>query len=151
MGVFVHEKEASAFWENARDVQAHIDFLGWVPFQHIQDSYHISDIGLVLLKPEPRYIAALPVKLFEYMAAGLPVIASDFPHIRQIVESTNSGVLVNPNFDAQSIAELIASWWDAPSIPISLGENGRQAILTKYNWEVQTEWLTSLYTELINR
>jgi glycosyltransferase involved in cell wall biosynthesis len=52
--------------------------------------------GLATLHPVPRYVVAQPAKVFEYMAASIPVIASDFPILRDIVEEAGWGILVNP-------------------------------------------------------
>jgi glycosyltransferase involved in cell wall biosynthesis len=99
--------------------------------------------------PEPRYKAALPVKLFEYMAAGLPVIASDFPLIAEIVNHNLCGSLVDPCASPRDIAEIIHLWWQEKEIPKQMGANGYQAVRERYNWEKLIEKLSVLYKTLL--
>lgn len=106
-----------------------------------------SVAGLVTLHPEPNYLDALPVKMFEYMAAGIPVIASDIPLWRSIVESNQCGVCVNPR-DPAAIAAAIDRFILDPDYARTLGQNGRRAILGKYNWGVESEKLVSFYKNI---
>ncbi|HSB66498.1 MAG TPA: glycosyltransferase family 4 protein [Anaerolineales bacterium] len=147
-GSFLPESEKATFFEYTQEIIAAIDYLGWVPYEKISEIYHRADIGLAILLPEPRYVAAIPVKLFEYMANGLPVIASKFPSISRVVEDAMCGLLIDPLADIAPVAETIAGWYKDKTIPQTLGENGRQAILNKYNWENQVTHLASLYRTL---
>lgn len=106
-----------------------------------------SMAGLVTLHPEPNYLDALPVKMFEYMAAGIPVIASNIPLWRGIVESNRCGICVNP-LDPAAIAEAIDLFVLNPQLAREMGENGRQAILERYNWPVESEKLLEFYAHL---
>jgi len=150
-GVFTPAIEEQFVNQQAKDVENSIDYLGWIPYQQIQDIYRSADIGLCILQPQPRYIAAVPIKLFEYMASGLPVIASNFPAISSIIDEANCGIAVDPLSQPTYIAEIIKSWWITPSFPRSIGENGRQAVLTKYNWETQSGRLSMLYHLLLEK
>lgn len=147
-GVFTPESEHARFNDYAKDITNLVDFLGWIPYEQMSQVYQRADIGLAVLLPEPRYVAATPVKLFEYMASGLPVVASNFPSIAQIVNDANCGLLVDPLADLSSAIETIASWWINKAVPRVLGENGRQAVLSKYHWENQASRLVQLYHAL---
>jgi glycosyltransferase involved in cell wall biosynthesis len=100
--------------------------------------------GLVTLHPVANYLEALPVKMFEYMAAGIPVIASRFPLFRDIVEGGHCGLCVDP-VDPQAIASAIDYLVTNPDIAKLMGENGRKAVLEKYNWSGQALKLTDFY------
>jgi glycosyltransferase involved in cell wall biosynthesis len=103
--------------------------------------------GLVVLRPEPKYIEAQPTKLFEYMAASLPVIASDFPGWREIVERVGCGFLVDP-MDPAAIARAIDDIMSHPCEAEAMGRRGRQAIEREYNWGPEEAKLLALYREL---
>jgi hypothetical protein len=148
-GAFLPETELEIFQQASQDILQWITILGWVPYPEMPAVLRKADIGLVILLPEPRYVAAIPVKLFEYMAAGLPVVASDFPAIREIVAEHQCGVLVDPIFGVQSAVQAITSWWQDRTSGRCTGERGRQAVITQYNWELLMEKLSELYQELL--
>ncbi len=146
-GSFTPQEEEDRFRDAARGLKEWIDILGWVPYERMPDYLHSADIGLALLQPEPRYVAALPVKMFEYMAAGLPVLASDFPPIRQVIQKAECGATVDPR-QVSAASQVIQEWWQAPQRPQQLGKNARQAILDEYNWETLIERLDHLYRSI---
>jgi glycosyltransferase involved in cell wall biosynthesis len=149
-GVFTPAEEEKAFWEAIGDLRPFVDYEGWVTYERVPELIRSADLGLALLMPEPRYVAALPVKLFEYMAAGLPVIASHFPQITQVVESSACGVAIDPLQPSQAV-ETIAQWWEQPAAARQAGENGRQAILSTYNWERLVDQIDALYRSLVGK
>jgi len=103
--------------------------------------------GLVLFHPEPNHLEAMPQKIFEYMGAGLPVIASDFPLWRRILGDVGCGIFVNP-LDPQSIAEAIEYVLTHPQEAEEMGRRGQAAVLERYNWETQADTLVNLYSEI---
>lgn len=106
-----------------------------------------SMAGLVTLHPERNYLDALPVKMFEYMAAGIPVIASDIPLWRGIVQDNDCGLCVNP-LDPAAIAAAIDHCVQHPERARRMGQNGRRAILERYNWPVESAKLITFYENL---
>jgi glycosyltransferase involved in cell wall biosynthesis len=147
-GVFTPESEHERFNVYAHSIINSVEFIGWIPYEQMSSVYREADIGLAILLPEPRYVAATPVKLFEYMANGLPVVASDFPSIEGIIKESDCGILVDPLADLSPTVNTIALWWQNKAVPRRLGENGRQAVLLKYHWENQASRLVQLYQEL---
>ena len=103
--------------------------------------------GLVLLHPEPRYQVAWPVKLFEYMAAGVPVVASDFPLWRAIVSESRCGLLVDP-LDPTAIAAAIERLLGDPTEAEAMGRRGRAAMLERFNWSSEEPKLLDFYSQL---
>lgn len=106
-----------------------------------------SMAGLVTLHPQPNYLDALPVKMFEYMAAGIPVIASDIPLWRGIIDAAECGICVDP-LDPAAIAGAIDYLVLHPEAAREMGQNGRRAVIAKYNWAVESEKLAALYDSL---
>jgi glycosyltransferase involved in cell wall biosynthesis len=150
MGVFTPEVGKRQLLERSVELAEHIEMINWVPYDAMTRTLQEADLGLSILMPEPRYVAAVPVKLFDYMAAGLPVIASNFPSVAKIVNETGCGILVDPLTSPEAIASQIATLWSEPVTAMQMGENGRQAILDRYNWEHLLERLAELYKSLLS-
>lgn len=106
-----------------------------------------AKVGLVLLHPERNYLVAYATKMFEYMAAGIPVIASDFPLWRRIVTQAGCGLLVDP-LDPHQIKEAITYLLEHSEEAEAMGERGRQAIRDSFNWETEASKLIELYDSL---
>ncbi|MBQ5965497.1 glycosyltransferase family 4 protein [Massilia sp. ZL223] len=103
--------------------------------------------GIVTFHRLPNHLDSLPTKMFEYMSAGIPVIASNFPLWRETIERAGCGLCVDPA-DPRAIAEAIDYLVTHPEIARSMGQKGRQAVLDHYNWTVQANRLTDFYGAL---
>jgi hypothetical protein len=103
--------------------------------------------GLVLFHPCPNHTEAQPNKLFEYMAAGLPVVASNFPLWRELVEGHRCGRCVDPQ-DPQAIADVIRWLLDHPEEAEAMGWRGRDAVREHFNWGNEADKLLVLYESL---
>ena len=84
------------------------------------------------------------------MAAGLPVVASDFPLWKEIVEGNRCGITVDP-LDPKAIARAIEYLLTHPEEARRMGENGRRAVEEKYNWGKEAEKLVRLYRNLLEQ
>ena len=125
-----------------------VDFRGWSNREEVVKELSQARAGLVLLHPTPQYKISYPVKMFEYMAAGLPVIASDFPLWREIVEGAGCGLLVDPQHP-QAIADAMQWILDNPDEAAAMGRRGRAAVDDLYTWEAQGAKLIDLYYQLM--
>lgn len=125
-----------------------VDMLGFLDRDGVKKTYQQSFAGLVVLQPIPNYLDALPVKMFEYMCAGLPVIASNFELWRDIIEEAQCGICVNPE-SPESIAEAINFLYKNPKKAYEIGANGKKAVLEKYNWDLEEAKLFRLYHQLL--
>ena len=121
---------------------------GYVTREGVRDVLSRSMAGLVTLHPVANYIDALPIKLFEYMSAGIPVIASDFPLWRKIVVGNQCGLCVDP-MDPDAISEAIDYLVQHPNAARKMGENGHHAVLKNYNWLQEEEKLIRLYEAMV--
>lgn len=127
---------------------AQVRWLGQVGRGEVREVMARSCAGLVTLLPMPSYVDALPIKMFEYMSAELPVIASDFALWRGIVDQAGCGACVNPA-DPAAISAAIRSYVDDSRLVEAHGRAGRAAVLSTYNWPVAERALLALYSELL--
>ncbi len=125
-----------------------VTYLGWQERDAVRDLLARARAGLVLYLPAANHLRAQPNKLFEYMSAGIPVIASDFPLWRRIVEEVGCGLLADPT-DPRAIAEAIAWVLAHPREAEAMGRAGRQAVEERFNWEVEARELLALYADLL--
>lgn len=121
-----------------------VDFLGQVSREGVREVLSNAVAGIVTLHATPAYVLAYPVKMFEYMAAGLPVIASDFPLWRGIIEECGCGILVDPQ-DPEAIAGAIRRLTESPELAKEMGERGREAVVQRYNWSTEAAKLLAIY------
>jgi len=125
----------------------YIKYMGYLPFEEMYSYMKASDIGIVIFLPEPNHITALPNKIFEYMTAELPIVASNFSLWKEIIEGNHCGICVNP-LDPKEIARAIEYLIEHPEEAKKMGENGRKAVLEKYNWENESKKLLDVYKGL---
>ncbi|MDO9265521.1 MAG: glycosyltransferase family 4 protein [Sulfurimonas sp.] len=128
-------------WKNVNE-------LGFLGREGVADIMSRSKAGLVTLHPVINYLDSLPIKMFEYMSAGLPVIASDFALWREIVEGNSCGICVNP-LEPKEVAQAIEYIIAHPQKAEQMGQNGKKAVIEKYNWGVEEKKLFKVYEELI--
>lgn len=132
-----------------KDGWQYIDYRGFLPYEEMVKVIKKSISGLLILHDVPNYRESLPIKLFEYMAAGIPVIASNFPYFKNIIEKHKCGICVNPS-SPQQIAEAIKFLIENPSEASEMGKRGEQAIREKYNWDSEAKILLRAYLELLD-
>jgi len=125
-----------------------VNELGYLNRDEVKAVLSRSMVGLVVLHPIPNYINGLPVKMFEYMSAGIPVIASDFPLWKEIIDSNKCGICVDP-LDINQIADAIKWVMDNPEQAKWMGANGRRAVEEKYNWEREGSKLQKVYERIL--
>jgi glycosyltransferase involved in cell wall biosynthesis len=122
--------------------------LGYLDRAGIASLFNTVRAGLVLFHPAPNHLEAMPMKLFEYMAAGIPIIASHFPAWRELVGGAGCGLLVDP-LQPQAIAEAIEYVLTHPAEAEEMGRRGQAAVREAYNWDSQAQKLIHLYCELL--
>ena len=124
------------------------DYHGVLSREKVRDLLAGSRIGLVVLHPTSAYLEAQPTKLYEYMSAGIPVVASNYPLLKQIVEACGCGLAVDP-LNPAAIAEAVRWLLEHQQEAEEMGRRGRQAVLQRYNWEQEAVVLKNVYHELL--
>jgi glycosyltransferase involved in cell wall biosynthesis len=126
--------------------------LGFLSRKDVVATLSKSMGGLVILNPTINYIDSLPVKMFEYMAAGIPVISSNFPLWETIVNGNNCGITVDP-LNPSEVAKAIDWVINNPIEAEKMGKNGLAAVEKKYNWKIEEAKMLHVYKSLglINR
>lgn len=104
-------------------------------------------VGLVVHHPAPNHNEGWPIKLFEYMSAGVPVVASNFPLLKKIVVENQSGLVVDP-LNTEAIAEAVLYLLENPEESEKMGLAGKIAVEQVYNWDKEFSRLKKLYREL---
>jgi glycosyltransferase involved in cell wall biosynthesis len=127
-----------------------VTFVGLLGRAEVAAELQKAYAGLVILHPEPNYLTSQPVKLFEYMCAGIPVIVSDFPVCREIVDGAKCGILVNP-LDPAETARAMEFLLTHPEEAAAMGQRGYQAVRERYSWANEEKTLLSLYSELFRQ
>jgi glycosyltransferase involved in cell wall biosynthesis len=131
----------------AYNLDSQFYFPGHVAFDQVEAFYNQSKIGVCLLPMNRTFKIALHVKLFEYLNFGLPILVSNFGHMKEIAETDEVGLAVSP-YNAAEVADKI----------LYLLENDRwkqyspkcvEVVEKKYNWKYEAVKLCSAYKSLL--
>jgi len=125
-----------------------VHYHGQVSREQIANLLGNTRAGLVTLHATVNYLDSYPIKMFEYMSVGLPVIASDFPLWRRIIDGVGCGLLVDP-LNPKSIEKAMRWILDNPVEAEAMGQRGRQTIERIYNWDVEATKIICLYNKLL--
>jgi glycosyltransferase involved in cell wall biosynthesis len=123
---------------------AHVRDLGWLSREEVAEALASARAGMLVLLPTPNHVDSSPNKLFEYMAAGLPMIASNFPYWQRFITDIGCGIMVDPH-DPAAIAEAIEWVLDHPLEAEEMGQRGRRAFEERFTWEHEAERLVEFY------
>lgn len=126
-----------------------MEYCGALEREKVYQLYRHCKIGMCTLLDVGQYSAFenLSTKVYEYMAMGMPVILSDFPYNRKMVEKYNFGFLANPE-NVDDLAQKIRYLLDNPKEADTLGANGKKLFLEKLNWSVEEKKLLKLYESI---
>ncbi|HAU32208.1 MAG: Glycosyl transferase group 1 [Desulfotomaculum sp. 46_296] len=133
---------------NGHDLQERVTITGRVAPAEVYSYYEKADIGLCLLHPVENNLKSLVTKLFEYMSAGIPILASNFPRWSRLLEKTKAGLTANP-LDPSEIALQICALIDNPELRLSMGLSGREAYEKSFNWSGEEKKLICFYEKLL--
>ncbi len=127
-----------------------VDYRGYLNRNEILDVYKQSSIGVSTILNVGQYNKGdnFATKVYEYMSMGLPVILSDSPYARSILQRYNFGICVQPDNEVE-IVSAICYLSDNPTVAMEMGQNGRRAVWEKFNWNIEENKLIKLYQSLL--
>ena len=154
--LIVGKEQISGFREECLDLiinlnlETSITLLDAIPYDQVYEKYAVAKCGICMLSPDiPRYKYALPIKLLEYLDAGLLVITNDFPMNKQIYQSSEG--IFTAKFTAEDIANKMLKVITFPDAKIETHEGiARNLISQKYNWKAVAPKLMQLFDQLTN-
>ena len=124
-----------------------VTFTGWQD-QALLKSYIIgSHVCLVPHLKSTHTDATIPHKLFHYMYLEKPVVVTDCLPLKRITEETQCG-LVFPSGDSSALAKALLALAADPDMARHMGQNGRQAVQERYNWEATARGMVEMYEQL---
>ena len=128
--------------------RGNVHLRGKVPYEQVPAILAQCSIALVPLLPTLNYRKAIPVKLLEYMAAGLPVVGSRFGYIEEIIAKNHCGLLTEPG-DPESLSRDICTLIENPETSLKYGQKGWDAFQREYTWENEQGKLLNLYDRIL--
>jgi glycosyltransferase involved in cell wall biosynthesis len=123
-----------------------VELVGAVPYAQVPDWLSKADVGLVPVMPQ--YQPSIPTKMFEYMQARLPILASDLPLNRRFIQEAACGFVVDP-WQPEAYAERALYLLRHTGEARALGERGYEAVHNKFNWLQEEQKLLDLYEALL--
>lgn len=128
-------------------LESNITITNRVPFDKVSTYLQQSSVGWIPLQPVQKYQKNIPTKIFEYMAYGLAIVASDLVPIRTYMPNNDFGYRVTPSDPNQHALALIALLRD-PQKAREMGQRGQTAVMKNYNWKEMETRLLEVYQEI---
>ena len=125
----------------------YVKIIPWVPHSEITTYITLGEIGLVPLQPNPKFIKNIPIKVFEYMACGLPILGADLPPIVYYIGQSNSG-LIYDSTDAKAFAKAAKRLLDDRAMRELMSKAGRESVERLWNWGEMEKLLLKAYDKL---
>ncbi len=127
---------------------ARVEYLGRVSRDGVTEQINRASVGLSLLHPTPQYKIAIPTKIIEYAAGGVPSLVSNFGWARRTIDKLECGVTVDP-LDPVAIARAVQEMLDDPAAANEMGARGRQAVIDHMNWDQEADKLLAAYRAVL--
>lgn len=135
---------------NENHLQKYIDIVGWLPHREIVEYISISKVGLVPLLPTKKFMKNIPIKQFEYMACGVPVLGANLPPIASYINASGCGRVFDST-KAESLADGVMDILQDEAEWQSMSEAGKKATREMWNWDNMEKKLLTVYEELMTK
>lgn len=131
-----------------REIWRDVSYLGYIGRESVAQQLATARVGLSILHPIKNYQESYPIKVFEYMAFGVPVVASNFSLWKSLIEDVGCGLVVDP-LNPEAIADAILEILQNPKRASEMGARGQELIATRYNWSFEGKRLLEFYQRSI--
>ncbi len=150
LGTFV--EDAARQWAEGfiatHQLEQHIVFAGWQPYHRLYQFHRQCKIGIFLYHYSPsNLLSGPPNKLFNFMRAGLPVVASRLPETENLLEEVGCGFTVDPT-RLDILEALVHRLLQDDQLRREMGERARRAFEERFNWSREEQKLATLYADL---
>ena len=129
---------------------SNVYFVPPVPKNEMPVALAAADACIAILKPIPMYDTVYPNKVFDYLAAGRPIVLAMQGVIRKVVEEAQAGIAVPPG-DAQTLAGAIRFLADHPQEGHAMGLRGRQHVELHFNRPVLADQMERIMEKMVNK
>ena len=133
-----------------RNLTSDFDFLPYTDYLNVFKYLSVAKIGIIPLPPYKKFMKNIPLKMFEFMGCGLPIVLSDLPPSREFIAGKDCAIAVEPDNTAE-YAEAIKLLLNDPKMAVEMGQNGKRLIFEKYNWNNEEKKLLTLYRDFANK
>jgi glycosyltransferase involved in cell wall biosynthesis len=136
------DPDIAALGERSRDlgVAERVELRGHVPYDRVPDVLSAASVALLPLPDEPvARLFTSPLKLFDYMAAGVPIVASDLPALREVLRHEENALLARPE-DPDAFAAAVRRVLNDPALAVRLGRQARVDV-AGYSWDARARAL----------
>jgi glycosyltransferase involved in cell wall biosynthesis len=127
------ERPAIESMLNDRHLQSAVHFTGKVNPAEIPGLLNSMDVAVAPYPPQPHFYFS-PLKVYEYMAAGLPVVASRMGQLQHLIQDGSNGLLYSPG-NSTALAHCLTQLQQQPDLRSQLGQAARSTVLRHYTWE----------------
>lgn len=132
------------------NISRYIQFFGYKPFNEMVEILAEADVAIIPHLRTDNNDASSPNKLYQYMYLNKPIISSDCTSLKRIIIETNTGFIYK-NDSPEDLTKLIETLQNNTSLLDEIDNNGRKAVMEKYNWNVDKERLIEAYRQIANK
>ncbi|MBI4687081.1 MAG: glycosyltransferase family 4 protein [Nitrospirae bacterium] len=150
-GIVMNEGSPSAWAKQEvqkRRLEGNFIFLPYTDYLNIFKYLTNAKIGIIPLPSYKKFMKNIPLKMFEFMGFGMPMVLSDLPPSRQFIKGENCAVSVEPD-NINEYANAIKFLLGNPEKAVEMGKNGRRLVFEKYNWANEEKKLLGLYSGVL--
>jgi glycosyltransferase involved in cell wall biosynthesis len=134
LGYFDNQAAEQRLLARVRDfgLENRVEIRGAIPHEQMAEALSSAAIGVCPLQPVPKFLANIPVKVFEYWACSMPVVASNLPPIQPFFRHGEAGLLFEPE-SARQLARALSWLLDHPAMAARMGRRGRELVVSRFN------------------